>query len=366
MKIRKLLGFMLALCLVLGFINVPVSAKTVKDAHGNDVELDETLQAYSQVTLVGAEDAARKGETNLGDLWTDALLWFAESGEINAFFDEDDVAAGNTGISKDAAGIVALWNGGNLKSDIAVGTFGSEEMMSVLPYPNKVAVVYMTGAELREALEAASQGLPYTEESAAACAALMQVAGLNYTINTEVAYDAGEAYGKNWYVAKSVNRVNITTVNDKAYDEKAVYAVITSNANFNGMDSSYMFKQAAEKNELSTITNAVVRDAVWMYIEKKLENVVTSDYAEAQKRITLVTTSDTKNDTKEETKEDTKAETTATTYTVKQGDCLWAISKEFYGSGKYWRNIENANKDQIKVSKLIFPGQMLVIPELKK
>lgn len=61
----------------------------------------------------------------------------------------------------DADHIVALWNGGNLRADIAVGKFGAAELAAVLPYPNKVAVIYMSGAQLLEALEAASQALPY-------------------------------------------------------------------------------------------------------------------------------------------------------------------------------------------------------------
>lgn len=85
------------------------------------------------------------------------------SGKINAYFDEDDVTAGNTKVEVDADHIVALWNGGNLRADIAAGKFGTAELAFVLPYPNKVAVIYMSGAELLEALEAAAQALPYGE-----------------------------------------------------------------------------------------------------------------------------------------------------------------------------------------------------------
>ena len=48
----------------------------------------------------------------------------------------------------------------NHRADVAEGKFGAEQLAEVLPYPNKVAVVYMTGAQLLEALEAASQALP--------------------------------------------------------------------------------------------------------------------------------------------------------------------------------------------------------------
>ena len=284
MKIKTL---SLILCLLL-CLTAAASAATFVDAHGNEIELDESLEAYTSNVLNGANDAARAGETNLGDLWTDALKWFAESGTINDYFEEDDITAGNTEIAVDADHIVALWNGGNLRADVAEGVFGAEQLAEVLPYPNKVAVVYMTGAQLTEALEAASQGLPYSEDTAATCAAFMQVAGLKYTVDTTKEFDRGEAYGDNWFVAGSLSRVSVEEVNGQPVDPEAVYAVITSNANFNGMDSSYIFKAAAEENEKSTITTAVVRDVIWLYIESELGSVIGEDYAGPQGRITII------------------------------------------------------------------------------
>ena len=288
MKIySKFLAMILALCLFCG-LSVTASAVTFTDAHGNTIELDDSLEAYTDAVLYGAEDAARKGETNLGDLWTDALRWFAVSGTVNDYFEEDDVTAGNTGIAVDADHIVALWNGGNLRADVAEGKFGAEQLAEVLPYPNKVAVVYLTGAQLLEALEAASQGLTYTGDTADICASFMQVSGLRYTVDTTVAFDQGEAYGdKGWFRAASVRRVTIDEVNGQPFDAEATYAVMTSNANYNGMDSSYVFAAAAEANEKSTITTAVVRDVVWLYIANELNNRIGEAYAESQGRIII-------------------------------------------------------------------------------
>ena len=283
---KKAFGLFLALCLICGAA-ATASASTFTDAHGNVIELDDSLEAYTNYVLYGADDAARKGETNLGDLWTDALRWFAASGRINEYFEEDDVTAGNTEIAVDADHIAALWNGGNLRADVAEGKFGAEQLAEVLPYPNKVAVVYMTGSQLLEALEAASQALPYSEDSAAACASFMQVSGLKYTVDTAKEYAKGEAYNDNWFVAASLSRVTIEEVNGQPFDAQAVYAVITSNANFNGMDSSYMFKAAAGENEKSTITTAVVRDVIWLYIAEEMNNVIGDAYAGAQNRITV-------------------------------------------------------------------------------
>ena len=286
-KLQRTLRFLLALCLTLS-LSASALASTFTDAHGNEIELDDSLEAYANEALLGAEDAARKAETNLGDLWADALRWFAVSGNINAAFDEDDVKAGNDKLDVDAEHVVALWNAGNLRADIPAGKFGAAELAEVLPYPNKVAVVYMTGTQLVEALEAASQGLPYTEESAAACASFMQVSGLSYTVDLAQEYDKGEAYGDNWFKAASLRRVTITDVNGQPFDAEATYAVITSNANYNGMDASYIFPEAVEANEKSAVTTAVVRDVVWQYIAEELHNVVGEDYADPQGRITLI------------------------------------------------------------------------------
>ena len=285
-QLKKALALSLALCLCCALFGA-ATAVSFTDAHGNTIELDDALEAYSACVLYGADNAGRKGETNLGDLWTDALRWFAVSGKIDGYFEEDDVTAGITSVDVDEDHIVALWNGGNLRADVTEGKFGAEKLAEVLPYPNKVAVVYMSGAELLEALEAASQALPCTEDNAAACAAFMQASGLKYTVDTAVAYDKGEAYGDHWYRAASLGRVAIEEVNGQAFDPEAVYAVITSNANFNGMDSSYVFKAAAQRNERSTITTAVVRDVVWLYLAEELGNVVDEAYAGPQGRITV-------------------------------------------------------------------------------
>ena len=286
-RLIKLIALTLTLSMLLSISAVSAFASTFTDAHGNTIELDDSLEAYSDVTLKGADNAARAGETNLGDLWTDALRWFATSGRINEYFDEDDVALGNASISAEADNIVALWNAGNLRADIPVGKFGAAELAAVLPYPNTVAVIYMTGAQLEEALEAASYGLPCTASSVDAASSFMQVSGLKYTVDTNKAYDKGEAYGKHWFRAASVNRVSISEVNGKAFDAAATYAVITSNANFNGMDSSYVFKEASAANEKSAITKAVVREVVWMYISEELGNRVGSEYAQPQGRISI-------------------------------------------------------------------------------
>jgi len=53
-----------------------------------------------------------------------------------------------------------------------------------------------------------------------------------------------------------------------------------------------------------------------------------------------------------------------TTWTVTPTNSLWRIAArpEIYGDGNRWREIYDANRDQIRNPDIIFPGQVLVIP----
>jgi len=50
-------------------------------------------------------------------------------------------------------------------------------------------------------------------------------------------------------------------------------------------------------------------------------------------------------------------------YTVKAGDTLSKISREFYGDANQYTKIFNANRDVLRDPNTISPGQELVIPE---
>ena len=91
------------------------------------------------------------------------------------------------------------------------------------------------------------------------------------------------------------------------------------------------------------------------------------------KKTTAAITQQTQQTNKTETKKTatvttTRAATTApkaTTYTVKKGDTLWAISKKYLGNGAKYNLIFNANKGKIKNPNLIYVGQVLTIPAVK-
>ena len=54
------------------------------------------------------------------------------------------------------------------------------------------------------------------------------------------------------------------------------------------------------------------------------------------------------------------------TYTVKKGDTLSAIAKEYLGDANAYMQIFNANKDQLSDPDMIKPGQVLKIPAMER
>jgi nucleoid-associated protein YgaU len=60
--------------------------------------------------------------------------------------------------------------------------------------------------------------------------------------------------------------------------------------------------------------------------------------------------------------ENPPAESGAQTYTVKSGDTLGSISKQFYGNSKGYRRIFDANQSQIQNENFLKIGQELTIP----
>jgi len=50
-------------------------------------------------------------------------------------------------------------------------------------------------------------------------------------------------------------------------------------------------------------------------------------------------------------------------HTIREGDTLCGISREYYGSENKWKKILNANRSVIKDANKLRPGTKLIIPE---
>ncbi|MBR3560637.1 MAG: 5'-nucleotidase C-terminal domain-containing protein [Oscillospiraceae bacterium] len=241
------------------------SVKTISDRVIKEVN-DEygAVFAVSAVDLDGANKIARYHETNLGDLIADAMLWHIKEGGMDA-------------VSVPADRVVALTNGGGIREDIKAGDVTRKDVNAVLPFGNTVAVVYVTGAELLEALEASTIYFPM--------GGFPQVAGIQYTIDDAKTFDQGEQYpDSTYYGPKSIQRVTINSINGRDFDPKATYAVITNDFLASGGDTYFAFKNASAQFDTSIEMDIVVMD----YITTELKGTITAEkYGEVDGRITI-------------------------------------------------------------------------------
>ena len=182
-------------------------------------------------------------------------------------------------ISVPAENVVAITNGGGIRATVKAGDVTKKDINTVLPFGNTLAVVYVTGAELLEALEASTYCTPES------IGGFPQAAGLTFTVKTYEKYDANpEPYPKStYYGPKSIQRVTIDNVNGKTFDPTATYAVVTNNFVAGGGDTYYAF--AAATNQFDT--GLPLDEVVMEYITQELKGVIGESYAEPAGRITV-------------------------------------------------------------------------------
>ncbi len=223
--------------------------------------------AKSKVELNGAKapNGNRDGETNNGDLITDAMLWKVMQNKEGLTVNEDHV--------------VAITNGGGIRAAIKVGDVTKKDIKTVLPFGNTIEVIYVTGTELLEALEASTFCVPES------IGGFPQVSGISYTISTGAVYDANaETYpASTYYGPKSINRVTINSINGKDFKLGDTYAVVTNNFSAAGGDTYYAFAAATSKFDTGVTLDMAVMD----YITKELKGVIGEQYAAPQGRILM-------------------------------------------------------------------------------
>lgn len=255
--------------------NVPLDTLTAENADTAAVirriqqQIDAdygAVFAQSEVQLNGEKAQVRTGETNLGDLITDAMLW----------------QAGTLGEKVDAA----ISNGGGIRASLSVGDLTKKDINTVLPFGNTLYLVKLTGAQLLEALEASTCSLPES------IGAFPQVSGIEYTVNTGAKFSSTENYpGSTYGKPNAVNRVTIQRVGGAAFDPAETYTIVTNDFLGAGGDTYYTFKSSPVGYDTGVPLDEVLMD----YITAQCKGTITkAAYGQTAGRIHMISYDDVK------------------------------------------------------------------------
>lgn len=255
--------------------NVPLDTLTAENADTAAViqriqqQIDAdygAVFAQSEVQLNGEKAQVRTGETNLGDLITDAMLW----------------QAGTLGEKVDAA----VNNGGGIRASLSVGGLTKKDINTVLPFGNTLYLVKLTGTQLLEALEASTCSLPES------IGAFPQVSGIEYTVNTGAKFSSTENYpGSTYGKPNAVNRVTIQSVGGAAFDPAETYTIVTNDFLGAGGDTYYTFKSSPVGYDTGVPLDEVLMD----YITAQCKGTITkAAYGQTAGRIHMISYDDVK------------------------------------------------------------------------
>ena len=207
--------------------------------------MDELLASLTKPAVVGQLEetytgswlSACNGESGVAQLMADAMKWYAE-----------------TKLSGLEYPVIGLFNGGNVENFLYSGEVTDLDLRNAVHGSmDGVAVVHMTGAQLLELLEAATQ-----REN---CPGWAYVSGLSYRLDPSKPYDFGAAYGP-YYKVNSINRVTVTS---DGFDPAATYAVVADRLLLAGEDTYYMLKgltPVAEGENVTAILTLYIREVL--------------------------------------------------------------------------------------------------------
>lgn len=271
-------------------------------------EAQEVLMAEvvgeTAVELIGVRELVRAGETNLGNIITDSMVWATDAD-------------------------FAFTNGGGIRVSIDAGPITKGEVIAVLPFGNVVVTKEMSGAAVLEALEVASDAYP---EPAGKFA---HVSGMTYTI------DPNQPAGQ---------RISNVTIKGEPLVLDEMYIMATNDYLAAGGDQMAMFVSAP------TLSDYVSMDEAFMQYLSEM-GVVSP---EVEGRITTLALEEQPEVVEPMPEMPVMPEMPAMeygVYVVQSGDVLWRIAREHEST---WEFLAELN--QLSNPHLIFPGDEIMYP----
>ena len=187
-----------------------VAAKIAEIDKAQSEVLSEVI-GKNTIDLDGERNSVRFGETNLGNLITDAMI--AETGAD-----------------------LAITNGGGIRASIKAGDITKGDIVSVLPFGNFIVTKQLTGAQIKEVLE---WGVRSYGES---LGGFPHVSGIKFVV------DPSREVG---------DRIVSLTINGKDLDMDKTYTVVTNDFTAVGGDDYPCFGDIPTLNEYSSLEESL-------------------------------------------------------------------------------------------------------------
>lgn len=287
----------------------------ISAALAGNAEKKSEVVGKTTIALDGERANVRTGETNLGNLITDAMR-------------------NSTGAD------IAFTNGGGIRASIDEGDITYEEIITSFPFTNTLAVIEVTGAELKAALE---HGVDLYPEQAGH---FPHVSGMTYK------FDAGLPIG---------NRIVEVSVGGQPLDLEATYKLVTNDFVAAGGDGYDMFTGKAWLAQGGLLSDVLI-DFVKAEVEVSpaVEGRITFIPAPAEEPEPAPEPTPEPIPEPVPVPEPTPEPAPAgdIRYTVVKGDWLSKIAARY---NKEWRALAEYNK--LKNPNLIYPGQLILIPQ---
>lgn len=279
----------------------PAVIDVIADVAAANALITEVKVGETSVLLEGTRELVRTGETNLGNLITNAMLY-------------------ETGAQ------IAITNGGGIRDSIQAGDITKGDVITVLPFGNYIITLDVKGSDIITALENGLTDYP------AAKGAFPHVAGITFTFDPE---------------KPAMERVTSVMFNGMELDPDKYYSVATNDFMAAGGDGFTSLGASKQTGEFAALDEALIE-----YLD-----VVDPASVKVEGRVNLYDPNAPVTEPEVTEPEVTQPEEMTMTYTIVSGDVLWKIAQMYDTT---WEELAKLNN--LEDPNMIFPGNTLVVP----
>lgn len=279
----------------------PAVIDVIADVAAANALITEVKVGETSVLLEGTRELVRAGETNLGNLITNAMLY-------------------ETGAQ------IAITNGGGIRDSIQAGDITKGDVITVLPFGNYIITLDVKGSDIITALENGLTDYPATK------GAFPHVAGITFTFDPE---------------KPAMERVTSVMFNGMELDPDKYYSVATNDFMAAGGDGFTSLGASKQTGEFAALDEALIE-----YLD-----VVDPATVKVEGRVNLYDPNAPVTEPEVTQPEVTQPEEMTMTYTIVSGDVLWKIAQMYDTT---WEELAKLNN--LEDPNMIFPGNTLVVP----